>query len=507
MAIKIVENMRWPILDNLYLKMLEHAAWFSGDPNVLANFYSTAPLSDYTLFNNNTFWARQAKKSDNIVVHVPIANDISETSANLLFSEAPILKISEAEVGNNLYYQQTQDILFNMLNEVAFYRKLLEAAEAASAIGGIFIKLAWDLDLSPYPIPTIVQADKAIPEFKFGYLTSVIFWQELDYYEDASKTKVFRLLEYYEPGQIRNELWLGTADRIGKKVALTEHEKTADLPEIITFDIKDVLAVYVPNILPNRLNRHSYIGRSDYHGLETLMDKLDETFTAWAKEITLAQPKILLPETFLKKTIEGTFEYDYDQNLFVKLDIDPVTVDDKIIPQQFDIRAEQFEKTALNLIERIITSAGYSPQSFGLNIAGRAESGTALSIRERKSFATKVKKEKYWGPAIKKLIKLMLAVYSTILNGKTIENDFNLVVEFSDSITNNLNEIAQSIKMLTDAMAISTITKVRLLHPEWDEIKIQEEANRIMEENNIGKLNPPDNLDMYQLQNVESNDA
>ena len=73
---------------------------------------------------------------------------------------------------------------------------------------------------------------------------------------------------------------------------------------------------------------------------------------------------------------------------YEELDIDPTAMTKPIEATQFEIRAEQFEKTCLNLLDRIITSAGYSPQSFGLNIAGRAESGTACAEEFKRIFDT-----------------------------------------------------------------------------------------------------------------------
>jgi A118 family predicted phage portal protein len=493
--------MLWPpnVYGGLYNKMLEYSAWYSGDIEKLILFYTQVKRND--ILTTSTFWGRQIKHRD-ILVHVPIANDIAEVSASLLFGEAPIVKLIEAETNPKLY-SAMEDELNNILEQIIFMRKLLEAAETCAAISGVYIKLAWDKTLSPYPIPVIVQPDNAIPEFKFGILTSVIFWQNIL----VDNEKVYRLLEYYEPGIIKYELYQGSADRLGTKIPLNYLDETKDLPDVINTYINDILAVYIPNKLPNNYNRNSYLGRSDYAGIESLMDKLDEVFTSWAREITLAQPKILLPESFLQQTIEGEATFDYDQNLFVKLHIDPVskTQNDVIIPQQFEIRADQYEKTALNLIERIIVSAGYSPQTFGLNIAGRAESGTALNMRERKSFITQSKKQTYWGPAINKLLKLFILVYKIHLQG-TIDIDVTPNIEFSDSITNNLLDISQAVKVLNDAIAISTETKVRMIHPEWKDDQVQAEVQRIMDENNIGSnIQNPDIFQLGFMQQQDNN--
>jgi hypothetical protein len=490
----IKENMPWPPTSLLEYKMREHSAWYSGSSELLANFYTEYVTQNYmqlpyTMTNNEMFWSRQIKNKGEIFVHVPVAGDIAETSANFLFSEAPLIKITEANTLNGgSSYKKAQEELDTLLVETGFHRKLLEGAESASAICGVYLKIAWDEELSEYPIPVVVQADKAIPEFVFGILTAVTFWKVVDI--DETGNKVLRLLERYERGYIRYSLWLGTGDKLGSEIDLNSHPETADLEQVVETGIDDILAVYVPNMLPNRLDRNSYLGRSDYLGIEGLMDSLDETFTNWMREIVLAQPKIMIPESFLTNE-DGKQRYNIDQMLYVKLDMDPTIEGQKITTAQFEIRADQFEKTVLNLLERIVTSAGYSPQSFGLNIQGRAESGTALSMRERKSFATRNKKQSYWQPAIKKLVQNMILVYNIKLGGN-IEPNVTINVAFSDGITNDMNEISSSVKMISDAIAASTETKVRLLHPDWSEKQIADETTRIKDENGLMAMENPD---------------
>lgn len=478
-------------------KMAEHSAWYSGSAEVLANFYD-----DYLgknvmglprgAMNTDAFWGRQIQNQGEVFVHVPIAGDIAETSANFLFSESPVIKIAEAhEEKAAQSYKDTQSEVDDMLLDSGFFMKILEAAETCAAIGGTYIKLAWDEELSKYPIPVIVQPDRAIPEFSFGILTAVTFWQTI-LVEDGGN-KVYRLLERYERGAIKYTLYKGTADRLGFKVDLKSLKETEDLPEEQE-TVDALLAIYVPNILPNRLDRNSYLGRSDYLGIEGLMDSLDETFSCWVKDIALAQAKILIPESFLSKQ-EGKMKYNLDKMMYVKLDIDPVSLQGQnmITPQQFAIRADEFEKTSLNLLDRIITSAGYSPQSFGLKVEGRAESGTALVIRERKSFATKGKKQNYWQVALKRLVFLMKLVYKEELGGK-LEIDGTVNVTFNDSITNDLKELSSSIKMISDAFAASTETKVRLLNPDWEEEQIKQEVLKIQEENGLTPIADPDKV-------------
>ena len=497
---KIQENMLWPPMNFISWKMAEHSAWYSGSSEVLANFYSNymnAHLPAKALremSNDSSFWGRQLQNQGEVFLHVPLAGDIAETSASLLFSEEPTIRIAEANVENaSTNAKNTQQALLDALDDrtVQMFNKIYESAEACSGIGGVYIKLAWDEEISKYPIPVVEQADYAIPEFKFGVLNAVTFWKVMRIEKDGSKT--YRLLERYSKGLIEYTLYLGTSDRLGYAVPLESIEETEDLKDFIDLNVDALLAVYIPNIRPNRVDRGSNYGRSDYCGQEGLMDALDETYSSWMKDIALAQAKVMIPEEFLQKTEKG-FRYNLDQMLYTKLDMDPTIEGNKITPQQFAIRSVEFEQTSVNLMERIISGAGYSPQSFGLRIEGRSESGLALHIRERKSFVTKGKKERYWKPAIQRLLELFMLVYRFELRGNEVDPNLSPTVEFNDGVLNDRNETANSLKLLADAQAISVETRVRILHPDWEEEQILAEAERIKEENMIGQMVDPTSL-------------
>ena len=490
----IRENMLWPPVEPVIRnKMCEHSAWYAGDTGRLADFYSLS-LGSERFTTNNLFWGRQTKNEGEICVHVPVASDIAETSANFLFGESPLIKLIPYSGDRTEFLKQSQAELDKMLVHSGFFRKIVEAAEVCSALGGAFVKLAWDASLSDFPIPVIVQPDNAIPTFSFGMLKEVIFWREIIKSKETETT--YRLLETYSNGGIKYDLYEGTPDRLGKKVSLLTLDDTKDMPNFV--ETPDILCTaYIPNMLPNRLNRTSYLGRSDYLGAESMMDSLDMTYSFWMREITLGMGRVFIPEPYLAKSDSGSSKFNVDKMMYAKLDVDP-TVNSEITVAQFNIRADEFEKTCLSLLERIIVSAGYSPQSFGLNIEGRAESGTALGIRERKSFATKAKKEQYWQPALTHLIKAMIAIYNENLGGK-LESNCDINISFSDGIANNITEMSTAIKMLSDAQATSIETKVRMLHPEWEEEQILAEVKRIKEEQSIGQYGSVYNPDTFQI--------
>ena len=118
-----------------------------------------------------------------------------------------------------------------------------------------------------------------------------------------------------------------------------------------------------------------------------------------------------------------------------------------------------------------------------MDIEGRAESGTALNIRERKTYNTKGKKENYWYSQIEHLVVTSLIIANEFLGAKiNLAELEELQIEFSDESAKDFNMIAQTLKLISDASAASTEVKVRMLHPDWEEEAVQAEVLKIKEE-------------------------
>lgn len=483
MALPDNPEQTWPPASwqKIYDKYQEHAAWYSGDPNQIADVYASLVQ---TPTPRGRFWAADLKAERRVMLHVPIAGDIAETSADLLFSEIPEIRIPEASEKNAPEdAKNAQDRLWQIVDQGGIHNRLLEGAESASALGGVFIGPVWDTESANVPLLRIVQADAALPEFRWGMLTAVTLWRVLE--DDG--VSVWRHLERHEPGVILHGLYRGDHTQLGRRVSLDQRPETADLQDVVTLPaaMSDTLAIrYVPNVRPNRQFRGdpmgSYLGRSDYAGSEALMDALDEVYTSWQRDIRLAKARAVIPEDWLDFGPNGKPRFDEDQEIFVPLggiDVDGSRDATFIQPE---IRHIEHAQTCLNYIERIVSAAGYSPQSFGLDIEGRAESGTALRIRERKSLITQRKKRRYWEPAIEDVLWMMLVIDREIFNsGITV---YRPVVSIEDSIVPDMREVAESVEMINRAQAASIETRVRMVHPDWGEDEVQAEVERIQAE-------------------------
>ena len=292
-------------------------------------------------------------------------------------------------------------------------------------------------------------------------------------------------------GHILNGLYRGRKNELVKQLKLTDHPYTENMVEDINLKIPTLAVRYIPNMKPNRMFRGSNIGMSDYGGIEGLMDALDETYTSWMRDIRLGKAKAMVPETWLKTDESGEIIFDEDEEIYTMLQMDPMSAAKSnvgITQVQFNIRTEEHEKTAMGLLERIVTSAGYSPQSFGLNIEGRAESGTALNIRERKTFNTASKKQNYWKGAMEEILEIMLMIDNKMLGNKAVVH--RPTISFSDSVQPDTLTLATTVELITRAQAATARTKVAMLHPDWSKEQIEEEAAQIEKEMGLGVPDP-----------------
>lgn len=491
------------------------------------------------------FWQRRANARNTPspirAVHAPLAGDIAATSADLLFGEPPDLVVEQppvpkpapggpadatavpgqppaptpqpdpitqpdefaahqqqqaaADAEHQAAVQaqreeaaQRQAELEDIVTKTALWSRLLEGAEVCAATGGVYLRCAWDADLADHPLLSVVDQGRAVPDFKWGVLVAVTFWEEV--HRDGAQ--VWRHLERHEsrPGPLGNKtgvvlhgLYLGTTELLGDPVPLGSLPATADYEPVVPLPEgmpRPLMVSYVPNVLPNRRHRAKPVGRSDFAGSESFLDSLDEVWTSWMRDVRLAQARIVAPNEFLTPAGSRPGDgktLDLDQELFTGVEIaDLKEAGGKLIELfQPDIRHEAHAETTVKLVRDIVSSAGYSPQTYGIDIDGQAESGTALRVREKKTLATVKRKRGYWTPAIEETVENLMALDAALFSGpKAIRPR----VDWPD-LTDDPVERAETTGLWHNAQAVSLWERVKARNPHWDEQQIQEEVDRI----------------------------
>lgn len=389
-----------------------------------------------------------------------------------------------------------QEVLEDFLGDHT-HAKLLEAAETCSALGGVYLRVVWDTDVSGEPMLDVVPADAAVPLFSYGKLMAVTFWRVIS--DDGAE--VVRHLEMHAPGQnaIFHAVYVGDQTDLGRIYPLTDFPETSQFAQYlsegnaITFpDMPDDAStvVYVPNMLPNKIWRDlgpqvAPIGRSDYSGVEMLMDGLDESYSSWLRDVQHAKSRLIVPQAYLDNIGRGKGAvFDPDRQVYSpiqSLGNAAGAVKDNIMAQQFVIRWQEHQSTCADLVNRIVQGAGYSGSTFGeYDAQGAAMTATEIRARERKTLITRNKKVLYWRPALRDILYGWLAVKRSIFNDDVTPE--RPEVDFPDVVLPDQLELAQTAQALAAADAASKETLVRMVHPDWDEDEVQQEVRQIYAE-------------------------
>lgn len=448
----------------------------------------------------NGYWAKRAKHPETRAMHEALAADIARTSADLVAGDTPALDWGE-DRGTPEAPQATpmQDAWDEYALTVGLANTVLEGAESASAVGGVFLRPVWDREFAPHALPTVVPADEALPEFLFGQLWRVAFVQELpapDGWMQREKGEVWRWIEHHEPGQIRHELWLGNEANVGQPMPLDYHPATARYPD--TIDTKPIRPTGIlveswPNVLPNPLVPMP-LGRSDYQGCESKFDALDEAWSSWMRDIELGKSRILAAQEMLESAPSGATGirklfgsqqpakmFDEDARVFVGvpgMPMDDAGKPSPITPVQFKIRFQEHAATVAALVESALSRAGYSPQTFGINVDGQL-SGTAMRRREQRSYRTRDRKRRYARSPLERFCETLAIINHQVDSARFPAPPQRPVLEWREGDQADPKEIAEIVEMYRRALAMSDEVAVAMAHPEWSPEQVAEEVARL----------------------------
>jgi hypothetical protein len=491
------------------------SAWFSGSPDQLAFAYqglggnsptgraffrTTGEPGTTQRFGHGTtiygsiqryFWGQIVPAGEKRAkIHVPLPGDIAAMSADLLYAKKPRFE------GGDTPTQTWMDERF----DDDLHATLLEGAEITSALGGRFMRTVWDKSISDKAWLDIVHPDAAIPEFRYGKLVSVTFWRVLD----DSGDQVVRHLEQHDiqNNAIYHGVYIGDQQQLGTTGSLTDYESLApiaamlDTSNALRFpDLpKDASTVtYVPNIRPNRVWRDVYhaaaVGRSDFQGIESLLDGLDETYSSWMRDIRMAKSRLMVPPSYMDSRGPGKAAVaDLDREVFVPINLLAGTTDGTMITaNQFAIRFAEHSATASELTAAAVRGAGYSSQTFGENPTSAGQlTATEIEQRERRSLLTRAKKLLYERPALGDCLYSLMWVEKLVF-GRNV-TPIRPEISFPDAVLPSSQELAQTAVALNTAMAASKQTLVQMVHPDWRPDQVDEEVERIRGEEGFDVL-------------------
>ncbi len=465
----------------------EWLAWYSGDPDALHNVYAGfsrgAPVPHVRPAQlgggaagwiARKWWGNPVYGTAARRMHVPAASDIATISSDLLFSEPPAFTLTQPA---------NQDPFEDLVEASQLLSTLSEAAEKSSAAGGVYLRASVNRTIAPVPIVEALFPDNAIPDFYGPFLRSVTFWRVVGMI-DGGKA---RHLEHHfmDPtGRrgclVEHALFVGSDTTLGRRAPLAEGDDECqrlatlvDSSSTIAVGTTVLDVVYVPNVRPHRMLRGTMLGRSDFAGAEDSMDALDQTMTSWMRDIRLGAGRIFVPREYLRRPGAAGEGPSWDPEREIFQAVNAQTPSDgtlSLTPSQFEIRVNEHRETIAAHWRTITSCAGLDTSDHDTD-NGPTMTATQVNDRGSRRRATRKKKTGYWTPNLQQLLICMQELAG--MTASPVE------VEWPDSAAPDIQTMAQTLQLLEAAMAVSTQTKVEMLHPDWKETDVAAEVERI----------------------------
>lgn len=497
-----------PALADLLPTFNRWSAWYTGDPDQLLDAYGSTSIRQH--LNRpaqmaggivgaaaRMIWGRPVPEDQaDDRWHVPLASDLCAATAELAYSDPPQITTTNPDAGVRVT-EYIDDGLFTTA---------AGGVESGAALGGHYLTAVLPEGATRARLRSM-DYDGAYPRFAYGVLQDVAFWWQLPTVSSGDRG-IFRHFESHEldaagVGVIRHRLYLGTTDKIGQVVDLSQHPATSPLvnPDRgLTLDGSDAIwstgspgldVVHIPSRTPQRLwRRHPlgcYMGRSILQGIEGALGKLDDTYTSWMRDIELGRARLVIADYLLESAGPGQgARFDMDRKLLTPVSMPPPIgvgpVADPITMVQFAIRMEDHRATCQELTEVILRAASYSAQTFGEDENGNAQTATGVLSKDSRSMRTRRVMLTPERVGLQYIVRKMLAMDQAA--GLGLVDDPELSVVFPEGAEETPLVMAQTAVALRTAEAASDNTIVRYVHPDWDDERVELEVQAIIAQRN-----------------------
>ena len=402
----------------------------------------------------------------------------------------PEISITTGNVSRDTALNEQLQEIFKSNDALAL---LQNSAQMESYSGAVAFKFVLDPTFSDYPILIPYAKEDIEISKKYGKILEIVF---KDYYKkDGDRT--YTLCSVYGRGYIEYKLYEGE-----KEVPLNTIQETKDLENLVVYDStgkksNKLLAVYKENKLG---------ARSDFEGCKDDFCAYDEVYTMMMDLIEKGHIMEYIPESLLEKDIKtdtAIVPNVWDRNVVVLRD---TNYQDNKEEAKRDIPDISNTITAMkesmnSILTNCLLTAGISPSTVGLDIAGANSSGLALSIREKASIRTREAKITLWTSTLKEIAELLLSYANMKVQGKSIylaEETNNVYVKFTEyEAFDKLNDLTNVLGNALDNHLMDLDTALSIMNREF--YNMDPEDIEIMKMNIEGELTT-DNIEEAEAQ-------
>ena len=402
-----------------------------------------------------------------IYTPVPWPRELCRFSAALLFSSTPRLTSAtdQALLGR---IEQVNDIgAFAVRGGVAVARE-----------GRVGIRVIIDPAIDKkVPLLAIVPEDNILWDIRHGSFYAggtVIITRK----PNPSDKVTYRLFEEHTAGLVRRFLYKGSDGDLGHLVPLSEVPDFAALPP------EQLTGLDKPTLIPWE---NIPGAESDLFGLGGIFDALNE-----AESLLLGRARKSQPQTFVDRSmLDETGKLDLEGYKIVggSRMRPPIGTNGMDLIKTVDPKVELVQHIQYNnhLTQLLVTSAGYAPLTWGIEghtaSIQRAVSGYAMKLSQLRTLLNRSQKEHMALEGMGWAVATALAMF----DGSREVAERLPSIQLGDGLPDDALDGAQQVQFLRQGVAASTDTLVKIVHPTWSQLEVDEEVARIESEGFVGK--------------------
>lgn len=334
----------------------------------------------------------------------------------------------------NIDNEQVSEFVGTVFKENKFDKNFQDYLEYSFASGGIVIKPY--LDNNKIAL-TFATAESFIPiSWKNGNIYEAVFP-----FEFIEKGKKYTHLEWHlwegNVYIVRHELYQSQNENdLGVKVSLKTVNRFKNLePEVKLNNIKRSLFTYIRPNSANNFDRKSPLGISIFANALDTIKAIDTAFDSLHREFRLGKKRILIPAKFVKTVIDpetGKSERYFDDTDETYEAFTGEMDEGDIKDISVELRVEEHIAGINALLNTFAMQTGFSAGSFSFD-GQSMKTATEVVSEQSKTFKSKQSHETIIEAALQELVGSII-VLAELYNIKTFSGDYEVTVDFDDSI-------------------------------------------------------------------------
>lgn len=419
-----------------------------------------------------------------------------------------------------------QELLDDLVDENDLPTELQDAASKCVGEGEVWWRLYVDRDAFEHPVIEWHSRDSVVPLWRGKRLLAVAFVSDLDdlapeapvvrvgddadpvgqmAWREGERTTiddsepVYRYAEIQTAGLTRNLLFRGGRDKLGARVALTEREETADLPDFWAHNLTATGRLGTPTevMLAGRISNggSGRLGRSQYTGVKGLLFELNKLQSIGSRNVDFTMHKRAVVS--MDYAEPGRADADEEGNVRgrarVRLPDTFLAAQDEMgesspmrVLEFSDAWADALLAWDGGLTDKILTRCRVAPQLVGRHTEDAA-TGPALRARLLDSTLAAAGKANAWLDALPKILRAAQMVdalpeeqggcghqWTAPEEPPTVKLSSVLPEDETDEVTRHVAAVGGEIE--------ARRTAIEALHPEWDDERVDKELEMIRTE-------------------------